>query len=1030
MRILTFNWHEAYICLLAKTGHQWHIIERLKGGVKHWLYQVRPLPSNATLVDEQTAMEKLNRGGYDLVVCHNVKDLMQVQASSVPKIMVFHNKLSTEIALGGNQVNRDKYLNDLRNLLDNIPHLHLVFVSESKRADWGLPGQVITPGIGLDEYRGYEGTEPKVLRVGNFIKERDIMMGFSAQEQILFGIPSTLLGLNPTVPGAKISNSWEDLKQHYRSHRVYLNTTVEGWEDGYNLAMLEAMATGMPVVSTANSTSPVVDGYNGYISDDLKYLREKILYLLEDREEAVRLGKNARKTVEERFNINDFVAKWREVMEGAAVIPASRWGGCPYVRGTTTGNGGKNILLAYVSYPATTARYLEDSLRKTHNVVTVGPSIWPGLIRKWNLENMGEEVKPHDIPCGFDIDIRQVVEELSPAWHPDLLLWVESVYGYLPKGIGQLPFPTACYLIDSHLHLREHLKWAEGFNFIFVAQRQYIPEFERAGFKNVYWLPLACDPQVHRKFDVKKAYEIGFAGSLTPEHRERRRLLTLLCQQFNVHIDRKFFHEMALLFSRSKIVFNHSVRNDLNMRVFEALCCGSMLLTDEATGSGLSELFLDRQHLVIYRNRQELVELARYYLEHPEEREEIARKGREEALAKHTFDHRVEQVIKTIFEGAEHSKRPKGRYTGSVVSIIVPVYNQLEYTKLCVESIQRYTSFPYELIFVDNGSTDGTDKYLKTIPKAKIITNSTNYGFAKACNQGIRIASGDYILLLNNDVVVTEGWLRRMVRCAESDSKIGLVGPVSNYVGSSNQLDQAAKYSTLEEMGQYAEQIAEKNKGHWVEMPDSDRLVGFCLLIKREVIDTIGLLDERFVLGFFEDDDYCMRAREAGYKLMIAKDVFIHHFGSRTFKGNNIDVRAVGIHNRKLFNNKWKVKQLLKERRDLEESSDLNSAIARYKDALDTDPESMAALFGLVKTSFELNQLEVAEKYLNRYLELHPANLDVLFSLGGVYVKQGKYREANKVLERVLLFDPGYKDAKEVLKMVKGRKKRVNKQKG
>ncbi|HDN67792.1 MAG TPA: methyltransferase domain-containing protein [Firmicutes bacterium] len=649
MRILTFNWHEAYICLLAKTGHQWHIIERLKGGVKHWLYQVRPLPSNATLVDEQTAMEKLNRGGYDLVICHNVKDLMQVQTSSVPKIMVFHNKLSTEIALGGNQVNRDKYLNDLRNLLDNIPHLHLVFVSESKRADWGLPGQVITPGIELDEYRSYEGTEPKVLRVGNFIKERDIMMGFSAQEQILFGIPSTLLGLNPTLPGAKISNSWEDLKQHYRSHRVYLNTTVEGWEDGYNLAMLEAMATGMPVVSTANSTSPVVDGHNGYISDDLKYLREKILYLLEDREEAVRLGKNARKTVEERFNINDFVAKWREVMEGAAVIPASRWGGRPYVRGTTTGNGGKNILLAYVSYPATTARYLEDSLRKTHNVVTVGPSIWPGLIKKWNLENMGEEVKPHDIPCGFDIDIRQVVEELSPAWQPDLLLWVESVYGYLPKGIGQLPFPTACYLIDSHLHLREHLKWVEGFNFIFVAQRQYIPEFERAGFKNVYWLPLACDPQVHRKFDVKKVYEIGFAGSLTPEHRERRRLLTLLCQQFNVHIDRKFFREMALLFSRSKIVFNHSVRNDLNMRVFEALCCGSMLLTDEARGGGLNELFRDREHLVIYRNQQELVELARYYLEHPEEREEIARKGREEALAKHTFDHRVEQMMNIVF---------------------------------------------------------------------------------------------------------------------------------------------------------------------------------------------------------------------------------------------------------------------------------------------------------------------------------------------------------------------------------------------
>ena len=149
------------------------------------------------------------------------------------------------------------------------------------------------------------------MRVGNMLKERDHMQGFSIQEQILGGqFPSSVIGVNPTVPGARPSESWADLKEQYRHHRLLLNTLTDGHEDGYNLGMLEAMATGMPVVSTPNSSSPIVDGYNGFISDDIEYLRAKIGLLLTDREAAVELGRNARQTVIDHFHINTCAAGW------------------------------------------------------------------------------------------------------------------------------------------------------------------------------------------------------------------------------------------------------------------------------------------------------------------------------------------------------------------------------------------------------------------------------------------------------------------------------------------------------------------------------------------------------------------------------------------------------------------------------------------------------------------------------------------------------------------------------------------------
>lgn len=235
-----------------------------------------------------------------------------------------------------------------------------------------------------------------------------------------------------------------------------------------------------------------------------------------------------------------------------------------------------------------------------------------------------------------------------------------------------------------------------------------------------------------------------------------------------------------------------------------------------------------------------------------------------------------------------------------LTSIVIVAWNQLPYTKLCIESIQKYTDVPYELVLVDNGSTDGTGDYFASLPNATVIKNPVNLGFAAGCNQGIKAARGDYVLLLNNDTVVSHNWLSNLINCLESSPDIGIVGPVSNYVSGVQLI--TTHYRSLEEMHEFARQYNRPDPSRWF---DTDRLVGFCMLIRRSVIDRIGLLDESFGLGTFEDDDYCLRARQAGFRLVCAGDTFVHHFGSKTFAGNNIDMAQLLAENRAKFCRKW-----------------------------------------------------------------------------------------------------------------------------
>jgi len=251
---------------------------------------------------------------------------------------------------------------------------------------------------------------------------------------------------------------------------------------------------------------------------------------------------------------------------------------------------------------------------------------------------------------------------------------------------------------------------------------------------------------------------------------------------------------------------------------------------------------------------------------------------------------------------------PPGSF--GLTSIVIPTHNQLAYTKACLDSIRLLTDEPHEIIMVDNGSTDGTVDYLRSLSDVRLIANESNRGFPAAVNQGIAIASGEQILLLNNDTIVTTGWLRRMLDVLHSDPVVGLVGPVSNQVSGEQQI--SVGYTQLAELDGWAwdrqaQFVPGATPGQHGAV-DTDRLVGFCLLIKREVIDRIGVLDERFGIGCFEDDDYCRRASDAGYRAVIAPAAFVHHFGSATFRGSGVDLRDVLQRNERLYHEKWQTR--------------------------------------------------------------------------------------------------------------------------
>lgn len=227
--------------------------------------------------------------------------------------------------------------------------------------------------------------------------------------------------------------------------------------------------------------------------------------------------------------------------------------------------------------------------------------------------------------------------------------------------------------------------------------------------------------------------------------------------------------------------------------------------------------------------------------------------------------------------------------------IIMPVWNKKEITQECVESIIKNTNYSYCLIVIDNGSEKEAREYLESLKEDKrlddyiLICNEENLGYTKAVNQGIKISKAKFILLLNNDTLVTKNWLKEMVDIANLEKDIGIVNPASNTLGNS------PKSSSHDDIDKCAEECLE-HKGKYTEIGAS---IGFCSLIKKEVIEKIGGWDEEFSPGYFDDTEYSLRATNAGYKSVCARGAYVYHKEHASFRDKNLE--KIFKKNRELF---------------------------------------------------------------------------------------------------------------------------------
>ncbi len=225
------------------------------------------------------------------------------------------------------------------------------------------------------------------------------------------------------------------------------------------------------------------------------------------------------------------------------------------------------------------------------------------------------------------------------------------------------------------------------------------------------------------------------------------------------------------------------------------------------------------------------------------------------------------------------------------IDVIVCVHNALEDVRRCLESVLSHSNQPYRLILVDDGSQPETREYLDEFAsqhECTLLHNENARGYTFAANQGMRAAQGDFTVLLNSDTIVTRGWLDKLTACAQSDDWIGVVGPLSN-TASWQSIPLITEYGdwamnplpanlTVDEMGALVE------AGSARLYPEMKLLNGFCLFIRRAVREQIGLFDEdHFGAGYGEEDDYCLRARAAGWKLALADDTYIYHAQSKSY---------------------------------------------------------------------------------------------------------------------------------------------------
>ena len=234
----------------------------------------------------------------------------------------------------------------------------------------------------------------------------------------------------------------------------------------------------------------------------------------------------------------------------------------------------------------------------------------------------------------------------AAGFKPDLFLYMEPD-GIIPRGIEKAAFPTACIISDTHRWLEARQRLAHFFDHVFLFHRNYVPKFTDHPDGHIHWMPYACDLEFFHPTGAEKDLDLAFIGNLdfSPE---RQRLMKRFVKLYHVN-EQKFFYQREIpeIYSRAKIVLNFPLGDDLNYRTFEALSCGSLLLT-RRMNNGQEQLFKEGVHYEAYGDEQELEQKIAYYLSHPNEREKIAQAGLVEIRQNHSLDQRLSTMLDVI----------------------------------------------------------------------------------------------------------------------------------------------------------------------------------------------------------------------------------------------------------------------------------------------------------------------------------------------------------------------------------------------
>lgn len=314
-KLLVFNCHEAWVHQLGGMDYELDVVTGLAGRyTAGWDERMRPVPGNARLLRLELAQK--SREHYHCIVAHNMTDLLDVKLRVEPKLLILHCTLDGLIHEEKSPLTAGEVRRTYGKFLE-MTRVHAVAVSRLKGATWGFAKDVVQLSADVKEYPPHSGELAKGLRISNQITRKRGVLRWDFHEAAFAGLPVTLVGHNPDLPGVEAARDWEHLKRILSEHRFYIHTADERFEDGYNLSTLEAMAAGLPVLGNRHASSPVEHGVSGFLSDDPAELRECAQRLLGDRALAARMGAAARKTVEARFAPGKFQKAFQEAIEKA-----------------------------------------------------------------------------------------------------------------------------------------------------------------------------------------------------------------------------------------------------------------------------------------------------------------------------------------------------------------------------------------------------------------------------------------------------------------------------------------------------------------------------------------------------------------------------------------------------------------------------------------------------------------------------------------------------------------------------------------